>query len=79
MFFIELRFNIELYWIVFWYLFTGSLFGSLDLSVDSEMMGLDWDHIDMFPLTPVVVNSPATAAISATFPMDAEPRKCQWF
>jgi len=41
------------------------------------MMGLDWDHIDMFPLTPVVVNSPATAAISATFPMDAEPRKCQ--
>jgi len=40
------------------------------------MMGLgwDWDNIDMFPLTPVVVVT-ALAVISATIAMDAEPRK----
>jgi len=47
------------------------LLGSLVFSEDSgEFAGLDWDNINMFPLTPEVVNSPAAA-------IDRQPRKRQ--
>jgi len=63
-----------------WHLLSGSSLGSIVFSEDNgEFAGLDYDNIDMFPLSPeMVINSPEVA-ICASSSMDVESCKYQWF